>query len=431
MDQRAELLARFERVRQASIAMCEGLQPEEYRIQPFTDASPSWWNLGHTSWFYVKNLLEPFDGQRDPLDAELQYLLNSYYVALGERLPRDQRGLMTRPTTNEVYRYRASVDERMMELIQGVPEDRLEEFGYILTIGTHHEQQHQELFYTEIKAILAQNPRPFRRAYRELAPAFSQEVAPGGAEETSFAEGVYAFGNVEGGWCWDNELGVHRAFLHDFALANRLVTNAEYLEFIEDGGYTSQLLWLNNGWNQAQSQGWEAPLYWERVDGEWLVFTLGGMRPLHPQEPVCHVSFYEADAYARWKGQTNRTWEGARLPTEYEWELAARTCNVGDKPANFLDSGFLHPAPGSLEEGPSQMLGDVWEWTSSYYTPYPGFQPFAGALAEYNGKFMDNVRILRGGSCVSERDHLRLSYRNFWPAETQFQFSGFRLARSL
>jgi ergothioneine biosynthesis protein EgtB len=426
---RQTLLEQYRSVRRASIAMCEPLTAEEHRIQPMGDVSPPWWNLGHTSWFFVRNVLEPFGGQRLPEDAEFDYVLNSYYVSLGNRLSRPRRGCMTRPTNEEIYRYRASVDERVEQVLKTVAENRLEDLAFVMTIGMHHERQHQELFYTEIKNILYQNPPQLRRPYRNTTAAPGTVEPLGKPEFVHFEGGLHEFGNLEGGWCWDNELPVHMQYLYDFAIQTRLVTNGEYLEFIQDGGYRRQLLWLDNGWARAQEEGWDSPLYWEQRDGQWRIWTLGGMRELDPSEPVCHVSFYEADAFARWKSETFDIFRGVRLPTEREWEYAARTAGVDTAAANLLDSGRLHPAPPASSRPSMQMLGDVWEWTSSYYEPYPGYKSFPGALAEYNGKFMDNQRVLRGGSCVTERDHIRISYRNFWAGPTRFQFTGFRLAR--
>jgi len=420
---------RFEEVRCASLAMCKPLKPEDFRIQPIAEVSPPWWNLGHTSWFFARNVLQPFGAGYGRDDEQVDFVLNSYYASLGNRLARDRRGLVTRPTTREILRYRQSVDQRIEDLLWSCPEEKFREFERLLTIGIQHEQQHQELFYTEIKFILAQNPVPFRAAYRE---DIATERGAADGEEPRFVDfrgGLLEFGNLEGGWCWDNELPVHKYYLRDFRLRDRLVTNGEYLEFIADGGYRQQLLWLDNGWAWAQRQGWQAPLYWEKLDNRWMLWTLGGMRELDLAEPVCHVSFYEADAFARWKGASGRSHQGVRLPTEREWEHAARTLRVEPGQGNFLDHGLLHPRPARGDGPVRQMLGDVWEWTASYYEPYPGYEPFPGVLAEYNGKFMDNQRVLRGGSCATPANHVRISYRNFWAAETRFQFTGIRLAQ--
>lgn len=421
MDREREiLLNRFRTVRQASAQMCSPLEPEQCRIQPIAEVSPPWWNLAHTSWFFVRNVLEPFGGKQTKEDGLFDYVLNSYYASLGPRIARDHRGFITRPTMKEVYQYRESVDNRVEELLGNLINRRYKDCAAIIALGLQHEQQHQELFYTEIKYILYQNPPDLRVPYY-IKP---QEKAKGRSHpssHSSFKGGLYEIGNLEESWGWDNEYPVHKCYIHDFALQNRLVTNAEYLEFMKDGGYQKQLLWLDNGWNKRQSEKWEAPLYWEKVDGEWQMWTLSGMKKVDPLEPVCHVSFYEAEAYARWKE--------ARLPSEQEWEHAARVSKSSADDGNFLDSGHLHPQRAPAEKGLAQMLGDVWEWTSSYYVPYPGYSPYTGKLREYNEKFMDNQRVLRGGSCVTERDHIRISYRNFWPPDTRFQFAGFRLAK--
>jgi ergothioneine biosynthesis protein EgtB len=425
---RRQLLDRYRRTRALSIELCRPLKAEDYRVQSMPDVSPPWWNLGHTSWFFAKNILEPF-GMYSEEDAALEFVLNSYYVALGPRIARDHRGLITRPTTDRIYRFRASVDERMEELIQEVDSGELERVLEYALIGINHEQQHQELLLTEVKHILGTNARGLREPYQAGAVAAAGPAVA--AEAIEFEGGLYEFGNTDGGWCWDNELGVHRAWLDDFALMNRLITNREYLAFIEDGGYQEPLLWLSNGWTTVETEGWTAPLYWEKVDGEWLSWTLSGTRPVALEEPVCHVSFYEADAFARWKSANDAAWNGARLPSEREWEHAARASGFSSARGNFLDSRILHPTAATPPRGGlSQMAGDLWEWTVNHYEPYPRYRPFEGSIAEYNGKFMDNQRVLRGGSCATPADHIRVSYRNFWPAGTRFQFTGIRLART-
>jgi ergothioneine biosynthesis protein EgtB len=299
----------------------------------------------------------------------------------------------------------------------------------VVRIGIEHEQQHQELFYTEIKCILGGNPPNLRQPYRARP---NEPVRPRTLGEPGFVAfdgGLFEFGHREEGWCWDNELPVHEFFLPPFFLQDRLVTTAEYQEFLADGGYRQQLLWLDNGWARMQQEGWQSPLYWERRDGQWSIWTLAGLRPLAADEPVCHVSFYEADAFARWASQTFASCRSARLPSEREWEHAARRLPTEPSGDAFLESSRLHPSPLEGSEPLAQMAGVLWQWTASYYEPYPGYEPFPGALAEYNGKFMDNQRVLRGGSCVTPRDHFRVSYRNFWPAPTRFQFTGIRLAR--
>jgi ergothioneine biosynthesis protein EgtB len=419
---RDQLLTRYRRTRDQSTGLCQPLRAEDYRIQSMPDVSPPWWNLGHTTWFFARNILEPF-GRYTEEDARLEYVMNSYYESLGPRIRRDHRGLVTRPTNEEVFRFRQSVDGRMEELIRTAPEADFERLRFLVVTGIQHEQQHQELLVTEVKHILGSNVPGLREPYRAAAPADGQRGAAG--RWISFDGGLGDFGNVEGGWCWDNEMPVHKAWLDGFALENRLVTNGEYLEFMAAGGYRNPLLWLSNGWAKVQDQGWTAPLYWEEDSGRWRLWTLSGLRELDPHEPVCHVSYYEADAYARFRG--------ARLPTEREWEHAARASGFPGPGANFLDSGALHPRPaqanGSGDASLLQMGGDLWEWTSNHYEPYPGYRPFEGPLMEYNGKFMDNVRVLRGGSCATPANHIRPSYRNFWAADTRFQFTGIRLAR--
>jgi ergothioneine biosynthesis protein EgtB len=427
---REQLLERYRAVRSSSVELCRPLSPEDYRIQSMPDVSPPWWNLGHTSWFFARNVLVPF-GRAHPEDDRLDFVLNSYYESLGPRLARDRRGLVTRPTTEEVYRYRESVDERMTALIAGAGAADFARVEFLVTTGLEHEQQHQELLLTELKHILGSNAPELREPYRAAREENGAGAPP--ARFVPFAGGLFEFGNVEGGWCWDNELPVHKAWLDEFALLNRLVTNGEYLEFVADGGYANPLLWLANGWGRVKEQGWKAPLYWEEGGenaGRWRIWTLSGLRGLDPAEPVCHVSFYEAEAYARWKAGTGGAWQGARLPTEREWEHGARLSGFATAGANLLDGGTFHPRAARGEERLLQTAGDLWEWTSNHYEPYPGYRPFDGNLMEYNGKFMDNQRVLRGGSCATPASHIRVSYRNFWPPGTRFQFTGIRLAKS-
>jgi len=429
---RQDLLARFTRTRDLSLELCAPLKAEDYRIQSMPDVSPPWWNLGHTSWFFGRNILKSF-GRYQEADERLEYVMNSYYEALGERIPRHARGTVTRPTTDEVLAFRASVDERMKRLIEEVSNEDLPRLTFLVTTGIQHEQQHQELLVTEIKHILGTNVRPLREAYveplAEIRVAAQARFLPvsGGLVEIGYAD-------EDDGWAWDNEIPAHKAYLEDIEVLNRLVTNGEYLEFMEGGGYRSPLLWLSNGWAQVQERNWQAPLYWEIVDGSWQSWTLGGMREVDPEEPVCHLSFYEADAFLRWKSQTENSWKGARLPTEKEWEHAVRELGFAPAAGNLLEDRRFHPRPSGRAEteatgGLLQAAGDLWEWTSSHYEPYPGYRPFEGDLMEYNGKFMDNQRVLRGGSCATPRDHIRPSYRNFWPASTRFQLTGVRPVR--
>lgn len=433
---RHAILERYRHVRATSIALCAPLAAEDYRIQSMPDVSPPWWNLGHTTWFFAKNVLEAFTGD-NAMTPPLEYALNSYYESLGPRLPRHRRGLVTRPTTDEILAFRADVDARMVALIESAPNETIGKLTFLVTTGLQHEQQHQELLVTEIKHILGSNSTGYRQAYRPRA----QDNYANPAGDLSFLPvdgGLVEIGNVEGGWCWDNEMPVHKAWLEPFAIADRLITVGEFLAFIADGGYENPLLWLSNGWTAVQERNWRAPMYWEEPNGEggglggWRAWTLAGDREVDPDEPVEHVSFYEADAYVRWRAANDPGWRGARLPTEREWEHAARLLAVEVGDGNLLDDERFHsctaePAPGRLR----QAFGDLWEWTQSHYEPYPGYAPFDDALMEYNGKFMDNQRVLRGGSYATPRSHIRASYRNFWPADTRFQLTGIRAVKPI
>ncbi len=427
--QREALRSRYREVRSLSQELVRPLAPEVWRIQSMPEVSPPWWNLGHTSWFFARNVLASW-GHEVAEDGRLEFVLNSYYESVGPRIERHRRGALTRPGNDEVVAYRASVDGRMEALIDAVPDDDWARFEFLVTTGLEHEQQHQELLLTEVKHILATDPPELRSTYAPLVP----EPASEGEHPSwvAFDGGLVEIGNLEGGWCWDNELPVHKSWLDPFALASRLVTVGEYLEFVADGGYEKPLLWLANGWSQVKEFGWDGPLYWRRDPDErhgWTQWTLAGERPLDLREPVAHVSFYEADAYARWKGEAEAHWRGARLPTEREWEHGARQGGFDPARGNHLEDRAFHPLPAPAGEGLTQMAGDLWEWTTSHYEPYPGYAPFDGNLMEYNGKFMDNQRILRGGSCATPRSHVRPSYRNFWPADTRFQLTGIRLAK--
>jgi ergothioneine biosynthesis protein EgtB len=411
---RSALLERYRDVRRVSEEICQPLEVEDYAIQSMDDVSPPKWHLAHATWFFETFLLaRSLSGYRE-FHPQFGYLFNSYYEALGERHPRPKRGLLSRPTVREVYQYRRHVDDAMAEWIAAADGGSLDSKFPILEIGLHHEQQHQELLLTDLKHILACNPtRPVYRA-REI-PATQPAAA---LDWLPCAGGVVEIGHRGGGFAYDNEGPRHRVYLNDYLLGNRLVTNGEYIEFIDDGGYAQPAHWLSEGWAAVQENRWHAPLYWEKVDGRWWMMTLSGFRPVEQAEPLCHVSYFEADAYARWRGK--------RLPTEAEWEDAAAAQPIQ---GNFHDEGLLHPAPlNGSAPGPRQMFGDVWEWTQSAYTAYPGFAPAEGAIGEYNGKFMCNQWVLRGGSCATSRNHLRGTYRNFFPAGARWQFSGIRLA---
>ncbi|MFQ6674344.1 MAG: ergothioneine biosynthesis protein EgtB [Fidelibacterota bacterium] len=411
--------SQYLKVRRFTEELCTPLAAEDYVIQSMPDVSPTKWHLAHTSWFFETNILIPFDAGYPSPSPLYNYLFNSYYVSAGKRHCRAKRGLLSRPTVREIYDYRAQVDDHMLKLLDRLDESDAQEVFPVVELGLHHEQQHQELILTDIKHVFSINP--LRPAYVREEPKNSNGVELPDLTWIAYPEGIFVVGHRGKGFAYDNESPSHRVFVEPFQLASRLVSNGEYLAFIEDGGYERQLLWLSDGWNVSQSQGWKAPLYWERRDGRWWIMTASGMRELSEAEPVCHLSYYEADAVARWAG--------ARLPTEEQWEIASGHLPIE---GNFVESKNFHPVPlteaGSTRK-PRQMFGDVWEWTRSHYSPYPGFKPAAGVLGEYNGKFMCNQFVLRGGSCVTSRSHVRRSYRNFFPADARWQFSGIRLAK--
>jgi ergothioneine biosynthesis protein EgtB len=408
----AALKRRYASVRDRSLAICAPLEIEDYVVQSMPDVSPVKWHLAHTTWFFEQFLLRPRLGGYVAFDDQYDFLFNSYYETIGPRHARPERGLITRPTVAEIKKYRAHVDHAMLRLLEDAIDDRpMQEF---VELGLNHEQQHQELMLTDLKHVLSRNPLyPVYRPRTRIVDGRDSTAL----QFMSFDGGVREVGaDPAAGFCFDNELPRHRVFIEPFELADRLVTNAEYRAFIEDGGYRRAELWLSDGWATVQQEHWQHPFYWQDdLDRE---FTLAGLEPLAPARPVSHLSAYEADAYARWAG--------ARLPTEAEWEIAANTVTVD---GNFLESDALHPEPADEREGLRQMFGDVWEWTSSAYGPYPGFRPAAGAIGEYNGKFMCNQLVLRGGSCVTSTDHIRGSYRNFFYPHARWQFTGVRIAR--
>lgn len=407
------LLSRYRDVRQESERICRPLVTEDYCIQSMPDVSPPKWHLAHTSWFFETFILRPYAKDYPVFHSQYDHLFNSYYQTVGSPYPRARRGLLSRPTVEDVYHYREHVDAAIVRLMGHCPAEHEDAIRQRIVIGLHHEQQHQELLFTDIKHILAINP--LRPAYTELPETGPTEVASLGW--APYRGGVHEIGHDGSDFAFDNETPRHRVYLNDFALASRCVANGEYLAFMEDGGYEKPELWLSDGWQEVNERMWRAPLYWEPRDGSWWTYTLAGMRRLREDEPVCHLSYYEADAYARWAGK--------RLPTEAEWEVAASTSAIA---GNFSESGLLHPSPAIDGSVPMQMYGDVWEWTASDYAPYPGFRGVAGALGEYNGKFMCNQRVLRGGSCATSRSHARATYRNFFYPNSRWQFTGLRLA---
>jgi ergothioneine biosynthesis protein EgtB len=429
---RSESLAeRYRRVRQATLSLTEPLAAEDQVVQTMPEVSPTKWHLAHVTWFFEHFVLGAHAAGYRPVDDRYHHLFNSYYYTVGDMYRRPERGLLSRPTVAEIRAYRARVDDAMQALIEQRCEDPA--LAFLVTLGLHHEQQHQELILTDIKHVLFVNP--LGPAYRALPAPASRAAAA--LEFVSRPGGVFEIGATADAFCFDNETPRHRVLLAEHALGHRLVTNAEYREFIDDGGYDQPALWLSDGWAKIKQATWTRPLCWsEDLEQE---FTLGGWRTIDPAAPVCHVSYYEADAFARWAG--------ARLPSEAEWELAAAGTAVA---GNLLDAGYLHPAPAAgqaartsaasasrsaprddppLERPFEQLWGDVWEWCASSYSPYPGFEPLGGSLGEYNGKFMCNQMVVRGGSCATWAEHMRATYRSFFYPHDRWQFLGFRLAR--
>lgn len=415
-DEAANLAAKCQAVRRCTEQLCEPLVVEDYVVQSMPEASPVKWHLAHTSWFFETFVLLPrLPGYRI-YHPQFGSLFNSYYNTVGPQWPRARRGLLSRPTVTEVYAYRAHVDEGLAELFQPARRDLLAQVAGTLVLGLNHEQQHQELILTDLKHALAANP---------LRPLYSSPVRSTPESPSlgwlTIPAGVVMIGHEGDGFAFDNETPRHNIYLDAFLLANRPVTNGEYVAFLRDGGYERAELWLSDGWAARQAHGWTSPLYWEGQGDEWFVMSLGGLSRLDPAEPVCHVSFYEGDAFARWAG--------ARLPSEAEWETAAASVPLA---GHFLESGRFQPAAGIAPDdlGPVFKLhGDVWQWTASSYVGYPGYAPPCGALGEYNGKFMCNQMVLRGSSCATPRTHARHTYRNFFPPDARWQFTGIRLAQ--
>jgi ergothioneine biosynthesis protein EgtB len=408
------MIRRYAVVRDATEALAAPLSAEDQTVQSMPDVSPTKWHRAHTTWFFETFLLAPHLPGYRPFDPAYGYLFNSYYEAVGSRHPRPERGLLSRPGIAEIARYRAHVDAAMAELLADLDESRPQLLA-LAELGLQHEQQHQELVLMDIKHVLSLHPlQPIYHAV-----ALSDPVTAPPLVWHDVAGGLRQIGHDGAGFAFDNETPRHRVWLEPFRLASRLVTCGEYAEFIAAGGYRRAEFWLSDGWAAVQQQGWTAPLYWREEEGGWTLFTLAGRRPVHPAEPVVHVSFYEADAFARWAGK--------RLPAEAEWEVAAVEGGI-PLDGNLCRRGAtLHPEP-ARGGGFMQMVGDVWEWTASPYTAYPGFRPVAGAIGEYNGKFMSNQMVLRGGAAVTPAGHVRLTYRNFFPPASRWVFGGIRLA---
>ncbi|MCB9854406.1 MAG: ergothioneine biosynthesis protein EgtB [Phycisphaerales bacterium] len=429
MSGAASILADYASIRATTLRLVESLSAEDCAIQAMPEASPAKWHLAHSTWFFEAFVLAPNIVDYTPISETYLYLFNSYYNAMGRQFHRPHRGLLSRPSLDEVLDYRRAVDDRMTAFIESASDDVVRRVAPTIETGLNHEQQHQELILTDIKALFSANPlRPVYRA----APASSTQHAQNAAGDVrwiQFREGLREIGSTGDRFCYDNETPRHRIWVDAFALAERPVSNGEFAAFIADGGYERPEIWLSDGWNAVQRNAWTQPLYWEKSDGVWSQLTLAGMRRIDASEPVCHLSYYEADAFARWSG--------ARLPTEAEWEIAAAASIAEGHQSlrgTLLEDERFHPAPcpAGVEGGVrlQRMIGDVWEWTSSAYAPYPGYQSPEGALGEYNAKFMCNQLVLRGGSCATPQSHIRETYRNYFAAEARWQFSGLRLARN-
>jgi len=422
---RTDIIERFKDTRRQTEALCRPLETEDYVVQTIEDVSPPKWHLGHTTWFFERVILQEYQPSFKPYDEKFYFVFNSYYNTFGPRVVRDRRGTLSRPTVAQVMAYRQQVTQRTIDLLENVSMDVWPKLVDLMMVGINHEQQHQELMLTDVKHILASNPLMPVYADRPNMPPVSEmsEVDfiefPGGLHEIGAKPGEFDF-------VYDNEFPLHQQYVQPFKLADRPVTNGEFLEFIESGGYGDHRWWLSDGWDVVNNEKWDAPLYWHKEDSEWQIMTLSGMKTLDPHEPLCHASFFEAAAYARWKGM--------RLPTEAEWELAARTQEIDDRRGSFVDDKTYHPVArvdGSGAGRFARLFGDCWEWTLSAYNPYPGYKASVDGLGEYNGKFMNAQRVLRGGSCATPRNHIRPTYRNFFQSEKRWQFTGFRLADDL
>ncbi len=404
---------RYLLIRKQTEKICQPLRAEDHVVQPVVDVSPPKWHLGHTTWFFETFVLSPYLDEYRVYDEDYGFLFNSYYETVGARVIRTNRGNLTRPTVSEILTYRGYVDEAIERLLEHELKTEVLE---LIELGLQHEQQHQELLFYDIKYILGKNP--LFPEYLPKTDDYSVSPAPS-LGYLNIEEGVYEVGHRNDDFHFDNEKGVHNTYLHACALYDRLVTNAEYLEFVKSGGYEDFRYWLSEGWDWVNNNGIKAPFYWHQIDGTWYEYQLsGGLLPVRPHAPVMHVSFFEADAYAKWRG--------LRLPTEFEWEVACNQYGQLQSSSNFMESG--HFETKTRRENDNQLYGDIWEWTASAYRPYPFYQAPPGAVGEYNGKFMINQMVLRGGSCATSKTHIRSTYRNFFHPHLRWMFSGIRLA---
>ena len=410
----------YQSIRKQTEALAEPLSAEDCQLQSMPDASPTKWHLAHLTWFFETFVLEKYEKNFKPFDPGFRVLFNSYYNGIGDKHPRAQRGLISRPSLAGVLAYRAQIDERVQAVLAQLPRD--EDLTRLVTLGLQHEQQHQELLLTDIKHALSMNPQ--RPAYATHWPLSS--IAPQPVKWHACEGGLKEHGADTlhpRNFAFDNETPRHKVYTLPFELASRLVTNGDFMAFMADGGYQRPELWLSMGWDWVQAGQHSLPLYWQQLDGNHQNYTLQGLVNVDPNTPACHLNFFEADAFARWSG--------ARLPTEFEWELVASKLAIPTSHGNFMESAAFHPIPQQQmnHRQPAQLFGDVWEWTRSNYNPYPGYKPWVGLVGEYNGKFMCNQFVLKGGSCATPQSHIRASYRNFFPPDARWQFSGLRLAR--
>jgi ergothioneine biosynthesis protein EgtB len=398
-------------VRKSTEHICNPLNTEDYLVQSISDSSPPKWHLAHTSWFFENFILQKYKKNYKTFNSEYSFLFNSYYNSIGQMLEKSKRSLITRPNINDIYNYRKYIDQSMNELLSETIND---EIKFILQTGLNHEQQHQELLLMDIKSNFYYNP--LKPAYIKSKDYESKYCKLNFLE---FGDEIINIGHENNDFCFDNEKPVHKAYINKFKIASRPVLNGEYLEFIENNGYNNPKFWLSDGWIIKNKNSWSCPLYWEKIDNEWYIFSLNGLEKIALNSPVSHVSYYEADAYSHWALK--------RLINEFEWEYISKKQNIQ---GNFMDSNYLKPISYTTENQILQMFGDTWEWTSSAYLPYPGFNSLYEGLGEYNGKFMINQMVLRGGSCVTPKSHIRSTYRNFFYPESRWQFSGIRLANN-